>query len=266
MPQASARASGRRFWFRDARTRQPPTTTTSPIANGGNVLRLACVCPADGCPIARNPATPTDVAPTPVNKTTSPRLPPGYGVLVCFRRCQAITTPKTRSNTRSGCTTARLPKLSATTCSANPTMLAPMAASHNGWRTRSSMIRGESVPRVSTRLVLRMSATAATPRNIADATAAPTAIGVEDKSLPVLEAQPDAELAQLRPQPQGRRAGPGGDEHDGRAGPDRDVRDGGDRHQQSPQDDGQQQEDTSPEHGHPLKEPVQARAMEFRAA
>src|ERR1700761_8372298 len=91
-------------------------------------------------------------------------------------RYQRIRTAKIRSHTRIGWTTARLPKLSATTCRANPTRFAPRAVTHNGCRTRSSRIRGDSARRLSTRFVVRWSATEDIPSISADATAATTAI------------------------------------------------------------------------------------------
>ena len=66
-----------------------------------------------------------------------------------------ITMAKIRSKTSSGCTTAMLPKSSATTCRANAATFVAMAISHNGCRTRSSMITGDSARRVLPRLVLR---------------------------------------------------------------------------------------------------------------
>ncbi len=119
------------------------------------MAKLAWVCPPDGCPMAKNPATPAAAAATPANMARSARVPPGRRTWSRFRRYQEIRTAKTRSKTRSGCTSARLPKLSATTCRANPTTLAPTAASHSGWRTRSSMIRGDSAPRAWIFFVLR---------------------------------------------------------------------------------------------------------------
>jgi hypothetical protein len=91
-----------------------------------------------------------------------------------------MRTAKIRSHTRIGCTSARLPKLSATTCRANPAIFPEMAANHNGCRTRSSKIRGDSARRDSTRFVLRWSATEDIPSISADATAATTAISSDN--------------------------------------------------------------------------------------
>jgi hypothetical protein len=76
-----------------------------------------------------------------------------------------------------GCPMARK---GATTCRANPTMFAPIAASHNGCRTRSTTIRGDSARRLSTRFVLRWSSTDEMPRTSAEATAVTTAKGVDN--------------------------------------------------------------------------------------
>ncbi len=139
----------------EATSRHPPTVTESTIISGGKVAKLAWVLPPDGRPMARNPATPAAVAATPPSITRSARGPPGRGVCARTRSCQEISTAKIRSRTRSGCTSARLPKLSATICSANPTMFATMASSHSGWRISSRKIRGDSERVVCTRFVLR---------------------------------------------------------------------------------------------------------------
>src|SRR6202035_6172860 len=75
----------------------------------------------------------------------------------------------------SGCTTARLPKLRATTCKAKAPMFVKMANSHNGCLTKSSRIAGDSAFSVLTRLVLRWSATDDIPKSSAATTAVTTA-------------------------------------------------------------------------------------------
>ena len=51
--------------FFAATARQPPTTTTSPMASGTSAAKPMSVCPADGCPMARNPPTPSAAATRP---------------------------------------------------------------------------------------------------------------------------------------------------------------------------------------------------------
>jgi len=96
-------------------------------------------------------------------------------LLASHPTARTIITAKTRSKTSSGCTSARLPKLSATTCKAKPTTFATMPMSHNGCRTRSNRIAGDSARSVLTRLVLRASATEDIPKSSAPAKAVTTA-------------------------------------------------------------------------------------------
>jgi hypothetical protein len=60
-------------------------------------------------------------------------------------------------------------------------MFAPIAASHNGCRTRSTTIRGDSARRLTTCFVLRWSAIDELPRTSAEATAVATAIGADNR-------------------------------------------------------------------------------------
>ena len=89
---------------------------------------------------------------------------------------RTIRTAKTRSKTSSGCTTARLPKLRATTCKAKAARFVTMAISHNGCLTKSSRIAGDSARSVLTRLVLRWSATDDIPKSSAATKAVTTAM------------------------------------------------------------------------------------------
>jgi hypothetical protein len=98
------------------------------------------------------------------------------------QRYQMVRTAKIRSHTRNGWTSARLPKLSAATCRANPTRFAPRAVTHNGCRTRSAKIRGDSAG-ARPRYVLRWSATEDTPNSSADPTAVITAISGDNGQL-----------------------------------------------------------------------------------
>jgi hypothetical protein len=87
-----------------------------------------------------------------------------------------MRTAKIRPQISSGSTSASGPYLSASTWRANPSRVPPTDASHRGCRIRSRKIRGDSGWRDLTRLVLRWSATEATPNTSAAATAATTAM------------------------------------------------------------------------------------------
>ncbi|MDX6422449.1 MAG: hypothetical protein QOG28_7069 [Trebonia sp.] len=125
--------------------------------------------------MARNPATPSVAAPTPANRTGSQRFIPGGNMLGSHPTDRTIRTAKTRSKTSSGCTTARLPKLRATTCKAKAARFVTIAISHNGCLAKSSRIAGDSARSVLTRLVLRWSATDDIPKSSAATRAVTTA-------------------------------------------------------------------------------------------
>jgi hypothetical protein len=104
--------------------------------------------------MARNPATPAALAMTPAIPTGSQ----------CRLRAALIRKAMIRSQTKIGSTSASGPNRSATICKPKPARVAPIAASHSGWRTRSSSSRGDSAARRFTRWVPRCSPTDETPK------------------------------------------------------------------------------------------------------
>jgi hypothetical protein len=114
---------------------------------------------------------------------------------------RTIRMAKATSKTSSGCTSARLSRLSATTCKTNPATFAAMAISYNGCRTRSSRIVGDSARSALTRLVLRWSATDDTQNSSAAATAVATATAFISSTVLTTRALLPAVLAGLARRP-----------------------------------------------------------------